>query len=148
MHWLALAFCFLTTSKLSAMPWIMPDWQGREPKFEPASLFWLTREFSISPVLYRTVLTLPSKPLDFAAVRIQTRRYAYLFATRFDRFSELDPLGKLIAKAEAPKEKPDAEIDLLVNLTPIWADIGLPEKQTQRQIALLLSAPSDGFRME
>ncbi|MFN3420621.1 MAG: hypothetical protein ACK40X_02695, partial [Armatimonadota bacterium] len=148
-RWFALTFYLLTTSQLGSMPQIAPDWQGREPTFEPGSLFWRTREFTASPVLYRTVLTIPAKPLDFAAARIQTSRYAYLFATRFDRFSDLDPLGKLIAKGEAPKERPDAEIDLLVDLTPIVAASGdSPEKPSQLKIALLLSAPSEGFRME
>ncbi len=149
MRWLAFTFYLLTTSRLCSMPQIAPDWQGREPIFEPSSLFWHTREFTSSPVLYRTVLTLTKKPLDFAVARIQTRRYAYLFVTRFDRFSELDPLGKLIAKGEAPKERPDAEINLLVDLTPIIAtgDDSL-EKPSLLKIALLLSAPSDGFRME
>ncbi len=141
------ALCVLTPLCLNAMPWVVPDWQGREPKFEPGSLFWRTREFTISPTLYRTVLTLPAKPLDFAAVRIQTRRYAYLFATRFDRFSELDPFGKLIAKAEAAKERPDAEVELLADLTTYLVDDS-PERLPRREIALLLSAPSDGFRME
>ncbi len=131
------------------MPWVAPDWQGREPTFEPGSLFWHAREFTSSPVLYRTVLTLPAKPLDFAGARFQTRRYAYLFATRFDRFSNLDPLGKLIAKVEAPKERPDAEVELLVDLTPIvTASDNLPERPSQLKVALLLSAPPEGFRME
>ncbi|MFN4179855.1 MAG: hypothetical protein ACK4I8_06050, partial [Armatimonadota bacterium] len=149
MQWLALSFCLLTTSQLGSMPQIAPDWQGREPTFEPGSLFWRTREFTLSPILYRTVLTMPAKPIDFAAARIQTRRYAYLFATRFDRFSDLDPLGKLIAKAEAPKERPDAEVELLVDLTPVMVAGDNPlERFANPQIALLLSAPSDGFRME
>ena len=122
------------------MPWVAPDWQGREPAFEPGSLFWRTREFPASPVLYRTVIVVPTRPLDFAAIRIQTRRYAYLFITRFNRFSELDPFGQLVAKVEAPKENPDAEIELLANLTPYLLG--------QREVALLLSAPADGFRAE
>lgn len=122
------------------MPWIAPDWQSREPNFEPGSLFWRTREFNASPVLYRTVVNLPAKSLRFAAVRIQTRRYAYLFVTRFDRFSDLDPFGKLIARAEAPKEKPDAGVELLADLTPHLLD--------KKSVVLALSAPSSGFRME
>ena len=122
------------------MPWIAPDWQSREPNFEPGSLFWRTREFNASPVLYRTVVNLPAKSLRFAAVRIQTRRYAYLFITRFDRFSDLDPFGKLIARAEVPKEKPDAEVELLVDLTQHLLD--------KKSVVLALSAPSSGFRME
>jgi len=121
------------------MPWIAPDWQSREPNFEPGSLFWRTREFNASPVLYRTVVNLPAKSLQFAAVRIQTRRYAYLFITRFNRFSDLDPFGKLIARAEAPKEKPDAGVELLADLTPHLLD--------KKSVVLALSAPSSGFRM-
>jgi len=142
-----LAFCALTTLSLNAMPRLAPDWQGREPSFEPGSLFWRTREFPNSPVLYRTVLTLPAKPLDFAALRIRTHRYAYLFVTRFDRFSELDPLGKLVAKVEAPRENPDAEVELFADLTPHLVD-GLTEQPLQREFALLLSAPPEGFLME
>jgi hypothetical protein len=130
----------LTASNLCAMPWIAPDWRGSEPTFEPGSLFWRTREFNASPILYRTVINLPAKSLQFAAVRVQAHRYAYLFVTRFDSFSDLDPFGKLIARAEAPKEKPDAEVELLVDLTPHISG--------RKSIVLALSAPSSGFRME
>lgn len=143
----ALLFCLALVQRAIAAPFIAPDWQGREPQFEPASLFWRTREFPTAPVLYRTVLQRPVKPLDFAAVRVQTRRYAYLFVTRFDRFSALDPFGKLIAKAEAPKEHPDAEVTLLTDLTPHLIP-ALPDKLASRPVALVLSAPADGFRME
>ncbi len=123
-----------------AAPLIVPDWQGREPSFPPASLFWRTNEFKTTPVLYRTVLTVPNKPLSFAALRVQARRYAYVFVTRFDRFSDLAPHGQCIARAEAPKSDPDAETTLLVDLTP-----HLP---LGRSIALLISAPATGFRLE
>ena len=111
MRWLVAGLVFsLTVGNLNAMPWVAPDWQGREPNFEPGSLFWRTREFNASPVLYRTVVNLPTKSLQFAAVRIQTRRYAYLFITRFDRFSDLDPFGKLIAVRKRPKRSPMREL--------------------------------------
>jgi len=144
---LEFAFCLLAISNLNAMPLIAPHWQGHEPNFKPGSLFWRTREFTVSLILYRTLLSLRAKPLDFAAVRIQTRRYAYLFVTRFDRLSDLSPLGKLVAKAEAKKERPDAEVELLADLTPYLTD-DLHKRLPQREIALLLSAPSEGFRME
>jgi hypothetical protein len=140
-RWLVVGLVFgLTVGNFNAMPWIAPDWQKREPTFEPGSLFWRTREFNTSPILYRTVINLPTKSLRFATVRIQTRRYAYLFVTRFDRFSDLDPFGKLIAHAEAPKEKPDAEVELFVDLTPHLLD--------RKSVVLALSAPSSGFQME
>lgn len=132
--------CTLVVGSLNANPWIAPDWQGRETTFEPGSLFWRTREFARSPILYRTTLSLPDKPLKFAAAWIQARRYAYLFVTRFDRFSKLDPFGKLIAKVEEQEEGSNSEVNLLVDLTPHLLG--------KRAVALVLSAPPDGFRME
>jgi hypothetical protein len=139
-------FMVLGPTAHSIAGWLAVDWQGREPIFEPGSLFWHTGEFSASPVLFRTVLTIPDKPLDFAAVRIQSRRYAYLFITRFDRFSELDPFGRSIAKAEAPAGQPDSIVTLFADLTPhLIVDAGL---NTPDKVALLVSTPAEGFRFE
>lgn len=121
-------------------PVIAPDWQGRAPSFPPGSLFWRTNEFTQSPVLYRTLLTAPNKPLAFAVVRLSTHSYAYLFISRFDRFSDFDPYGRCIARAEAPSESSDEEVTLVVDLTSY-----LLPGQT---VALVVSAPENGFSLE
>jgi len=137
--WLAKAFILGLTNCLWAAT-LAPDWQGREPHFPPGSLFWRTSEFKTAPILYRTVLPEFRKPIEFAVVRVRARRYAYLFVTRFNRFSDLDPFGQCIARSESPKERPDEEVALLADLAPSL----LP----QRPLALLVSAPESGFQLE
>ncbi len=141
MVWVMLGAALVAIAAVSAAtPTISPDWQGRAPSFPPGSLFWRTNEFITSPMLYRTVLTTPNKPLAFAIVRVQTRRYAYAFVTRFTRFSDLDPFGQCIARVEAPKGNPDAEVTLIVDLTPHLLQ--------GQQTALVISAPETGFRLD
>jgi hypothetical protein len=151
MLWLArLQILWLMLSVVEAMaaPIIAPDWQGREPNFEPGSLFWRTREFPNCPVVYRTVICLPDKPIEFAALQLRSRRYAYLFVTRFDRFSDLDPLGESIASAEAPKENPDGEVTLFADLTTHLRKVANILPTEERAVVLLVSAPADGFSLE
>jgi hypothetical protein len=151
MLWLArLQILWLMLSVVEAMaaPIIAPDWQGREPNFEPGSLFWRTREFPNCPVVYRTVIRLPDKPIEFAALQLRSRRYAYLFVTRFDRFSDLDPLGESIASAEAPKENPDGEVTLFADLTTHLRKVANILPTEKRAVVLLVSAPADGFSLE
>ncbi len=151
MLWLArLQILGLTLSVLEVMAaaLIAPDWQGREPNFEPGSLFWRTREFPNCPVVYRTVIRLPDKPIEFAALRLRSRRYAYLFATRFDRFSDLDPLGESIAAEEASKANPETEVTLLADLTPYFRKVAETFPPEKRAVVLLVSALDDGFSLE
>ena len=141
-------FAVLTTYCAYASPWISPNWQGREPTFEPGSLFWHTHEFPNCPVLYRTIVRLPQKPIDFAALRVRSRRYVYLFATRLVRFSDLDPLGELVASAEAPKERPDMEVTLFADLTFQFQNAVKLYAPDTRAVALIISAPADGFTLD
>ncbi|MGQ9487712.1 MAG: glycoside hydrolase family 5 protein [Armatimonadota bacterium] len=139
-RWLIAVGIFWWSSGVVAAPWMTPDWQGREPSFPLGSLFWRTNEFQTSPILYRASVRLPNKPLDYAAIRLRARQYLYLFVTRFDRSSDLDPFGECIARIEAPKERSQAEVTLVADLTPYL--------RGRQAVALLVSAPGDGFSME
>ncbi len=86
--------------------WLSPDWGSKEPQFPPGSLYWHKNKFKTCPILYRTVLTLPDKPIARAGAYLDLDWYAYVYVN-----------GQLVKTWMRPSEdKPHGHIPL--DLTP------------------------------
>jgi len=76
---IALALASLFVSQAAAAPWIAADWAGAEPQFPPGSLYWHTNQYPTCPVVFRTVLKVDSRPIEFAGMVVKASDFAYFF---------------------------------------------------------------------
>jgi len=69
----------LLVGHAAAAPWIAADWAGKEPQFPPGSLHFQTNVYKHCPVLYRAVLQVPNRPVQFAGLRVRASWYDYVY---------------------------------------------------------------------
>ncbi|MBM3215146.1 glycoside hydrolase family 5 protein [Candidatus Poribacteria bacterium] len=101
--------------------WIAVDWMGKEPEYPPGSLFWRTNEYARCPILYRTVLHIEDKPIEYAVFRASVAESTYVLLN-----------GAQIASTNGATDALDVELTHLLRPGPN---------------ALVLSAGASGFAL-